>query len=59
MTSKNAWIEAEKHLFGKADGKYHFKDVEIMKFEERINALKGSKEDLKKRVNFSVDAIFE
>ena len=59
LIEQQPWIEAEKHLFDRNDTKYNFKHIDHQKLQEEIHGLQEQKEDLKKRVNFSVDALFE
>ena len=53
------WIETEKEFFGVAGHRYHFEKMNMNKMREECRKLREENEQLGKRINLKVDAMFE
>lgn len=53
------WIALEKDFFGQRESKYDFKRLNIGKLKDELKRIEIENEDLKKKTNFKVDALFE
>lgn len=56
---KYKWIETEREFFGIAGHRYHFEKLNINRIREENKKIKEENDQLKKRINLRVDAIFE
>lgn len=59
MLAKYAWIETEKQFFNRPDSIYCFNDLNEHALEAGIKQLEDRRDDLKKRINPSVEALFD
>ena len=53
------WIETEKEFFGVVGHKYQFEKINIGKLKQDVKQLQQDNEELKKRINRNVDAMFD
>lgn len=59
LLAQNPWINNEREFFGVVGHKYHFEKINIGKLKQDVKQLQQDNEDLKKRINRNVDAMFD
>jgi cell division septum initiation protein DivIVA len=59
LLAQNPWINNEREFFGVVGHKYHFEKINIAKLKQDVKQLQQDNEDLKKRINRNVDAMFD
>jgi cell division septum initiation protein DivIVA len=59
LLAQNPWINNEKEFFGVVGHKYQFEKINIGKLKQDVKQLQQDNEELKKRINRNVDAMFD
>jgi len=59
LLEEHNWIQSDKEYFGKPDTMYCFKKVDPTTMHGTLDDMKAEAEDLKRKVNFKVDLMFE
>ncbi len=59
LIEQHKWIETEREFFGVAGHRYHFEKFNMPRIRDETKKLKDENDQLKKRINLKVDAMFE